>query len=153
MHAFLSSADFFSNQTFSKIRNTIKVSNSLDPDQAWNIVTSDLGPTCLQRLSVANTSRQRVNAIWNMLMTAKIVTMVFQRLMCTVAIFNLLIASFSQASLEIRRIQLIRFLYLSHLQTTKAQMGMCTHTVSPTSPRNILGKSPQSLRSYHPRHR
>ena len=35
MHAFLSSAEFFSKSTFSKNspRNTIRVSNSLDPDQ------------------------------------------------------------------------------------------------------------------------
>ena len=49
----LSSADFFQNQFFSKnsFRNTIRVSNSLDPDQARHFVGPDLGPTCLQRLS------------------------------------------------------------------------------------------------------
>ena len=37
----MSSADF---------RNSIKVSNSLDPDQARLFIGPDLGPTCLQRL-------------------------------------------------------------------------------------------------------
>ena len=61
MHAFLSSAIFFKS-TFSKIsfRNNIRVSNSLYPDQARHSVEPDLGPDCLQRLSVENTSRQRV---------------------------------------------------------------------------------------------
>ena len=45
----LSSADFFSKSTFSKtsFRNTIRVSNSLDPDS----VGPDLVPNRLQRLS------------------------------------------------------------------------------------------------------
>ena len=42
--------------------NTIKVSNSLDPDQARHFVRPDLGPNCLQRLSADDTSRLRVNA-------------------------------------------------------------------------------------------
>ena len=33
--------------------NTIRVSNSLDPDQARHFVGPDLGPNCLQRLSVS----------------------------------------------------------------------------------------------------
>ena len=39
--------------TFSKtsFRNIIRVSNSLDPDQARPFVGPDLGPNCLQRLS------------------------------------------------------------------------------------------------------
>ena len=51
--AFSSSADFFSKSTFSKnsFKNTIKVSNSLDPDQARHFVGPDLGPNCLQKLS------------------------------------------------------------------------------------------------------
>ena len=57
----LSSADFFQNQFFSKNSNTIKVSNSLDPDQARHFVGPDLGPNCLQRLSEDDTCRQRVN--------------------------------------------------------------------------------------------
>ena len=46
--------DFFSN----KIENTIRVSNSLDPDQARHFVGPDLGPNCLQRLSAVDISRQ-----------------------------------------------------------------------------------------------
>ena len=38
-------------------RNTIRVSNSLDPDQARHNVGPDLDPNCLQRLSVDDTSR------------------------------------------------------------------------------------------------
>ena len=34
--------------------NTIRVSNSLDPDQARHFVGPDLGPNCLQRLSADN---------------------------------------------------------------------------------------------------
>ena len=62
-HDFLSSADFYiQNLSFRKIsfRNTIRVSNRLDPDQAQRNVGPDLGPNCLQRLSADNTSRQRV---------------------------------------------------------------------------------------------
>ena len=47
----MSSADF---------RNSIKVSNSLDPDQARLFIGPDLGPTCLQRLSADDTC----NAYW-----------------------------------------------------------------------------------------
>ena len=52
MHV-LSSADFFQKSTFSKIyfRNTIRVSNSLDPDQTRRFVGPNLGPNCLQMLS------------------------------------------------------------------------------------------------------
>ena len=38
------------------------VSNSLDPNHAQHLVGPDLGPNCLQRLSVNNTSRQRVKS-------------------------------------------------------------------------------------------
>ena len=51
---------FFFKLTFSKgksFRNTIRVSNSLDPDQARRFVRPDLGPNCLQRLSADNRSR------------------------------------------------------------------------------------------------
>ena len=41
-------------------RNTITVSNSLDPDQDRRSVGPDLGPNCLQKLSADDTSRQRV---------------------------------------------------------------------------------------------
>ena len=46
----LSSADSFSKSTFSKnyFRNTIRVSSSLDLDQAQQF-WPDLGPNCLQR--------------------------------------------------------------------------------------------------------
>ena len=49
---FLSFAIFFSKSTLSKnsFRNTIRVSNSLDPDQARLFVGPDLGLNCLQRL-------------------------------------------------------------------------------------------------------
>ena len=36
--------------------NTIRVSNSLDPDQARHFVGPDLGPNCLQRLLADNKS-------------------------------------------------------------------------------------------------
>ena len=49
----LSSAGIFSKLTFLKnsFRNTIGVSNGLDPDQDGHVVGPDLGPNCLQRLS------------------------------------------------------------------------------------------------------
>ena len=39
----------------------MRMSNSLDPDQARQFVGPDLGPNCLPRLSADDTSRQRVN--------------------------------------------------------------------------------------------
>ena len=59
---FLSSAGFFFKTTSSQnsFRNTIRVSSSLDPDQARYFVRPDVGPNCLQRLSADDTSRQRV---------------------------------------------------------------------------------------------
>ena len=50
---------FFSKSTFSKnsFRKTIRVSNSLDPHQALQIVGPDLGPCCSQRLSAEDTSK------------------------------------------------------------------------------------------------
>ena len=61
-HAILSSAEYFQS-TFSKnsFRNNIRVSNSLDPDQARQNVGPDLGPNFLQRLSADDTSWQRIN--------------------------------------------------------------------------------------------
>ena len=58
LYSFLMSADFFSKSSFSKnsFRNTIRVSNSLDADQARLFVGPDLGPNCLQRLSPDETS-------------------------------------------------------------------------------------------------
>ena len=44
----------------SSFRNNIRVSSSLDPDQARQFVGPDLGPNCLQRLSADDTSRQKV---------------------------------------------------------------------------------------------
>ena len=43
----------FSKKNF---RNTIRVCNSLDPDQAGCFVRPDLAPNCLQRLSANDTS-------------------------------------------------------------------------------------------------
>ena len=45
---FLSSADFIKNQLFRKnsFRNTTRVSNNLDPDQARHFVGLDLVPNC-----------------------------------------------------------------------------------------------------------
>ena len=56
---FLLSVDFFFKLTFSKksFRNTIRVSNSLDPDQARGFVGPDLDPYCLQWLSTDDKSR------------------------------------------------------------------------------------------------
>ena len=50
---------FFSKSTLKKtsIKDTIRVSNSLDPDQARHIVGPDLGTDCLQKLSADDTSR------------------------------------------------------------------------------------------------
>ena len=72
LHAFLKSVDFFFffffffKLTFTKksFRNTIRVSNNLDPDQARHFTGPDLGPNCLQRLSADDkvaTSGDRVN--------------------------------------------------------------------------------------------
>ena len=45
--------NFFKKRNF---RNTIRVSNSLDPDQASRFFRPDLGPNCLQRLSADDKS-------------------------------------------------------------------------------------------------
>ena len=48
----LSSADFFKISMFKKpFRNTFRVSNSLNPNQARHYVWPDLGPIGLQKLS------------------------------------------------------------------------------------------------------
>ena len=59
LHDFLLSAYFFFKINFWKnsFRNTIRVSNSLDRDQARHFVGPDLGPNSLQKLSTDNTSR------------------------------------------------------------------------------------------------
>ena len=43
-------------QSKKSFRNTIRVSNSLDPDQDQQNVRPDLGPNCLQRLSAGEFS-------------------------------------------------------------------------------------------------
>ena len=45
---------------FNSLDATIRVSNSLDPDQVQHFVGSDLGSNCLQRLSADDKSGQRV---------------------------------------------------------------------------------------------
>ena len=57
--AFLLSAEFFQNQLFRKnsLMNTIRVSNSFNPDQTLHFVGPGLGPNCLQKLSADDTSR------------------------------------------------------------------------------------------------
>ena len=57
------SADFFSKSTFLKnsFKNTVKVSNSLGPDQARHFVGPDLVLNCLQKLSADDTWRKRDN--------------------------------------------------------------------------------------------
>ena len=49
---------FFSKSTFLKnsFRNTLRISNSLDPDQGQHFVGPDLVLNCLQRLSADDTS-------------------------------------------------------------------------------------------------
>ena len=54
----LLSADFFKSNFFKKksFRNTIRVSNSFDPDQDRRYVDPDLGWNCLQKLSADDNS-------------------------------------------------------------------------------------------------
>ena len=47
---------FSSDWGYSSILNTIKASNTLDPDQERHSVGPDLGPKCLQRLSASDKS-------------------------------------------------------------------------------------------------
>ena len=56
-----SSLLIISKSPFSKnsFRNTTRVSNRLDLDQARGFVRPDLGPSCLQRLSADNTSSKQ----------------------------------------------------------------------------------------------
>ena len=54
---------FFKINIFSNsFGNTIRVSNSLDPDQSRHFVGPDLGPNCLQKLPADGASRQRVTS-------------------------------------------------------------------------------------------
>ena len=57
----------FSKSTFSKnsFRNTIRVSNSLDPDQARHFVGPDLNRNCSQRLSADGSSRPTLCLLGN----------------------------------------------------------------------------------------
>ena len=82
---FLSFADFFSNSTFSKnsFRNTIRVPNSLDPDQARRFVGPDLRPNCLQSSSADDTSRQRGNLKLKLLCDKRAFLMYLFRLIVT----------------------------------------------------------------------
>ena len=59
LHAFFCLLIFFSKSIFSKnyFRNTISVSNSLDPDQAQRYVGPALGLNCFQKLSADATKR------------------------------------------------------------------------------------------------
>ena len=56
---------FIAKSTFlkSSLRNTIRISNSLDPCQARRFVGPYLGPICLQRLSADDISKQKINAL------------------------------------------------------------------------------------------
>ena len=54
------------------LRNAIRMSNSLVPDQARRFVMPDLGPNCLPRFSVDDTGRQRVNSSMKHKPTARI---------------------------------------------------------------------------------
>ena len=62
LHAFLLFAVFFSKSAFLKnfFRNSIRVSNILDPDQARHFLWPDLDPNSLQRVSADDRSRQGV---------------------------------------------------------------------------------------------
>ena len=62
LQAFLSSVDIFQNLFFSKtsFRNTVRVSNSFDPDQARHIVGPDLYPKCLHNISADDTCRHSI---------------------------------------------------------------------------------------------
>ena len=53
----LSAEDILSSAIFFKI----KVSNSLDPDQARHFVGPDLGPNCLQKLSAEDILLSKIN--------------------------------------------------------------------------------------------
>ena len=46
----LSSADFLKKKMLASLRNAIRMSNSLDPDQGRHSLHPDQGPNCLQML-------------------------------------------------------------------------------------------------------
>ena len=62
----LSSAEFFQDKHFQKksFGNTIRVTNSLDPEQDRRFVGPDLGTNCLQRLS-ADVNASKVGDIFS----------------------------------------------------------------------------------------
>ena len=61
MHFLSSTVFFFQNPFFQKnFRTTMRMSNSLDPDQARHFVGPNLGPNCLQKLSANDTRRHIV---------------------------------------------------------------------------------------------
>ena len=63
----LSSAVFFFLQK-SSFRNSIRVSNSLDPDQARRKVGPDLDPNCLDRLSADDTRVEGKELIFSLIL-------------------------------------------------------------------------------------
>ena len=58
----LSSADFFKNIKKKYSRNTIRVSNGLDPDQDRRSGGPDLGPICLEGLRAGVASKKGFNS-------------------------------------------------------------------------------------------
>ena len=59
--SFLSPADIFQNIFSNRyFKNTFRVSNSLDPDQARHFVGPDLGPNGFAKLTADDTSKQIV---------------------------------------------------------------------------------------------
>ena len=69
----VSSAYIISKSTFSKkfFQNTIRVSNSSDPDQAQHFVGPDLGLNCVQKLSADDFSKQRLKLTQRVLIRLK----------------------------------------------------------------------------------
>ena len=59
MHAILSPVAFFF--IFIIFKNTMSMSNNLDPGQVRHYVGPDLGPNCLPRLSADHTCKLRSN--------------------------------------------------------------------------------------------
>ena len=62
-HALIVVCNLFSKLTFSKnsFRNTISVSNRLDPDQDRHSFSPDLGPNCLQRKQKTPLARKELS--------------------------------------------------------------------------------------------
>ena len=68
---------FFFNINVSKtsFKNTNRVSNGLDPDQARHFVGPGLDPNCLQRLSAYDISRQKANELFSLYELQSIINM------------------------------------------------------------------------------